>query len=79
MSAIQLSTLTGITEASELSNYILENYGIAAEVKSLDGKMAIKVNNHFSMFSIVTKIKNDFSFTIYHQANTNSYIIYLQY
>lgn len=68
---------TGI-KASQIKGFILENYGIDANVKNIDGKPAIKVDNHLSMFSIVSKIKKDFSFTIYHQANTSSYIIYLQ-
>jgi hypothetical protein len=62
----------------EIHSFILENYGIDADVKYIDGKPAIKVNNHLSMFSIVSKIRADFSFTIYHQAKTNEYIIYLQ-
>jgi hypothetical protein len=66
-----------IKEAPEIRSFILENYGIDAEVKDIDGKPAIMVQNHFSMFSIVSKIRKDFSFTIYHQANTNIFIIYL--
>lgn len=76
---MKLSNLnSSLIEASEIRGFILENYGIDAKVKNIDGKPAIKVDNHFSMFSIVSKIRRDFSFTIYHQAKTNSYIIYLQ-
>jgi hypothetical protein len=67
-----------ILSSPEIHSFILENYGIVADVKYIDGKPAIKVNNHLSMFSIVSKIRVDFSFTIYHQAKTNEYVIYLQ-
>lgn len=75
---MELSHLSSdIIEVTKISDFILENYGIDAKVKNIDGKPAIKVDNHFSMFSIVSKIRRDFSFTIYHKKNTNSYIIYL--
>lgn len=73
-----LKTNSKIAKASDISKFILEAYGIKADVEYIEGVPAIKVENHFSMFSIVSKIRMDFSFTIFHKAKTNSYIIYLK-
>jgi len=62
----------------DLQSFILENYGIKADVQMINGKNAIKIDNHFSLFSLIKKMKFDFSFTVYHRKEENSYVLFIE-
>lgn len=60
-----------------IREYLLHEMGIGADVILIDDRPAIKVTNHLSLFSIITKIRNDFDFEVFHKKEKNEYIIYL--
>lgn len=62
---------------SEIEGFILNEYGISCNVIIIKSKPIIKVNNHFSLFEIVQKIRRNFDFTIHHKFENNEYIIIL--
>lgn len=60
---------------SELEGFILSEYGIGCDIIDIDGKTAIKVNNHFSLFTLINKIRKNFDFTVHHKKQKNEFII----
>ena len=63
---------------NNISDYILETYGIKTEVLNIDNKPAIRVLNHFSLFSLITKIRHDFDFHVFHKKGNNEYLLYIK-
>lgn len=61
----------------KIGAYLLNEMGIASDVILINDRPAIKVSNHFSLFSIINKIRKDFDFEVYHKKGNNDYIIYL--
>jgi len=61
----------------KIGAYLLYEMGIGADVVLINDRPAIKVSNHFSLFSIINKIRKDFDFEVYHKKGNDNYIIYL--
>lgn len=70
------STHKNVKGAEKLSTFILETYGIDAKVLILNEKYAIKVDNHFSLFTLINKIRRDFDFEVYSKRK-EGYILYV--
>lgn len=60
-----------------IEGFILENYGIKTDVVLKDNFPIIKIYNHLSLFSIIKKIRLNFSFSVHHKYDKNEYIIIL--
>lgn len=66
-----------LTSVDGISEFILESYGIKTEVTRYEDKPMIKVVNHFSLFTLITKIRYEFDFVVYHQKGTNEYLLHI--
>ena len=62
---------------SDTEQFILNEYGISSNVAKIEGKVSIKVYHHFSLFSIISKVRKNFDFTVHHKFEKNEYIIIL--
>ena len=60
-----------------IEGFILDNYGIKTNVVIKDNLPMIKTYNHLSLFSIIKKIRLNFSFSVHHKYDKNEYIIIL--
>lgn len=56
-------------------SFIASEYGIKCKVELINGRPAIKIYNHLSLFSMINKIRKNFDFEVYHQHQKNEYII----
>lgn len=54
---------------------LLNEYGIDTTVRIVNNTIAIKIDNHISLATIVKKIKKDFDFQILHPKGTDEYIL----
>lgn len=60
---------------SKLEGFILSEYGIGCNVLIMDGNPTIKIDNHFSLFTLIGKIRRKFDFTVFHKKDKNEFII----
>jgi hypothetical protein len=68
----------GLVSPSLLTSFISTEYGIKVDIKVLENKNVIKVYNHLSLFSIISKIRRNFDFSVHHKKENNEYIIVLE-
>jgi hypothetical protein len=61
----------------DIESFILQEYGITSKVILLEGKPAIKVDHHFSLFTLIQKIRRHFDFIVHHTKSNNEYILYI--
>lgn len=74
----QLTLLThSLVSPENIGDYILEQYAIKADVQVIEGKPAIKFDHHFSLFTMIEKVRRDFDFQVFHKKETDEYILYL--
>lgn len=61
----------------DFKRVILDNFGIQADVVMVEGRAAIKVDNHLSLFSLITAIRRDFAFEVYSKPK-EGFILYIK-
>ena len=62
---------------SKYEGFILSEYGIKVDVINEDDKWFIMVYNHFSLFTLIKKVKRNFDFTVLHKFEENKFLLIL--
>ena len=66
-----------LRNSPDIGEFILNEYGIKADVIFYNGNPTIKVFHHYSLFEIIKKVRLNFDFTVHHKHQKNEYIITL--
>lgn len=66
-----------IQTPEDFKRVILDNFGIRADVIMIDGRAAIRVDNHLSLFSLITAIRRDFAFEVYSKPH-EGFVLYIK-
>ena len=70
-----LSIINSNISPVDLQKHILEEFAISTEVKIIDGKTSILLKNHFSLFTIINKIRGKQDFRVLHKKDKNNFIL----